>query len=158
MIRYPIGDSGQTLVFHSHVVEHFLRYRQHYRWAKEAGGQLFAVFDQAEIKVIMSTGPRLTDQRTRYSYIPDRKVEQAEIDYFYKKGLHFIGDWHTHAERVPVPSSNDLVNAKDCVVRSTHALQGFVFVIVGTAPPPDGLFVGIALSDGIHPLVPPNPH
>lgn len=144
MIRLPIGHSGQTLVFHDDVVEHLLRHRQLSWWDKEAGGQLFARFEGPDIVVVEATGPRPTDRRKRRSFVPDRKKEQAEIHACFERGLHFVGDWHSHPEAYPVPSHIDRASVMESVSRSVHDLNGFVLVIVGTAPLPEGLYVGIA--------------
>jgi integrative and conjugative element protein (TIGR02256 family) len=56
-------------------------------------------------------------------------------------GLHFIGDWHTHPERVPSPSASDIRSIREAVTRSVHHLNGFVLLIAGTEAFPLGLFV-----------------
>jgi integrative and conjugative element protein (TIGR02256 family) len=56
-------------------------------------------------------------------------------------GLNFIGDWHTHPERVPSPSTSDIRSIREAVTRSTHHLNGFVLLIAGTEVFPVGLFV-----------------
>src|SRR3546814_8042190 len=76
------------------------------------------------------------DRRTRTSYIPDRRAEQAEIFDRHARGLHYVGDWHTHPERYPQPSSPDAQSIAECVAKSTHQLNGFVLIIVGQAEPP----------------------
>ena len=42
------------------------------------------------------------------------------------KGLHFVGDWHTHPEAVPTPSSSDIRTIKEAVAKSRHHLHGFL--------------------------------
>ena len=146
VIRYAIGTSGQSLVFEDAVIEHLKAHRQR-RWLQpEAGGQLFARFDGNDAVVVEATGPRPTDRRSPMSYGPDRCAEREEIAERHSRGLHFIGDWHTHPERRPAPSSPDCWSIGDCVRRSSHSLNGFVIVVVGTANPPDGLYV--AIHDG----------
>jgi len=147
MIIYPIGNSGQRLVFLTPVIEHFERYRQRRWWHREAGGQLFARFTMPEIVVEEVTGPRRSDWRTRYSYRPNRRAEQREIQNCYTRGLHFIGDWHTHAESIPSPSTRDAISMDEMVSYSDHALNGFVLVIVGSGSPPEGLHVSIFYRD-----------
>lgn len=143
MIRYPIGTSGQVLILTDPVVEHFRRYRQRRRYQREAGGQLFARFDGGRITVEEATGPRRTDRRTRTSYLPDRRAEQAEILKHHARGLHYVGDWHTHPEALPAPSRPDAASIAECVAKSTHHLNGFVLIIVGQAEPPAGFHVSI---------------
>lgn len=146
MIHIPIGSSGQTVVFASHVVRHFENARQLRPTHTEAGGQLFAKMKNGEILVERVTGPRSTDTRTRMLYLPDRSAEQEEINLMHAKGYHYVGDWHTHPDAYPLPSRVDVESIGECVRRSSHNLNGFLMVIVGTAPLPDALYV--SLHDG----------
>jgi integrative and conjugative element protein (TIGR02256 family) len=141
MLNYPIGDSGQVLVLSDEVLEHFARYRQLRFYQSEAGGQLFATFDEGRIHVVEATGPRRTDTRRRTSYVPDRRAEQREIDARHERGLHYVGDWHTHPEDVPTPSGRDADSISESVKKSTHTLNAFVLVIAGRAEAPQGLSV-----------------
>lgn len=59
----------------------------------------------------------------------------------FEQGFHFVGDWHTHPEAVPSPSSMDLNSIGECVRRSRHGFSGFFLVILGTQVPPAGLHV-----------------
>ena len=143
MLEYPIGSSGQVVVLPEEVVQKLRRYRQK-RWCqREAGGQLFARLSLSRIVIEEATGPRRTDRRTRTSYVPDRAAEQREIDSRHAEGLHYVGDWHTHPEPVPGPSGLDIASISESVRKSTHALNGFLLVIVGQAEPPGGLFVSV---------------
>lgn len=136
---YPISNSGQRIVFSDLVLEHFAKHRQVRWWQREAGGQLFARFDLPTITVVEATGPRLGDYRTRYQYRPDRKAEQQEIAERHARGLHFVGDWHTHPEDVPTPSDLDGESMREAFVRSAHTLNAFLLAIAGRLPPPEGL-------------------
>ena len=143
MLEYPIGSSGQVLVLPEEIVRKFRRYRQKRWYQREAGGQLFARLSLSRIVIGEATGPRRTDRRTRTSYVPDRAAEQREINSRHADGLHYVGDWHTHPEMVPRPSGLDIASISDSVRKSTHALNGFLLVIVGQAEPPDGLLVSV---------------
>jgi integrative and conjugative element protein (TIGR02256 family) len=142
-IHFPIGTSGQSLVFSNGVIKHLCRFRQLWWWDREAGGQLFARFTEGSIIVDVATGPRATDRRTRMSYVPDRDAERREIAEFFDQELHFVGEWHSHPERHPVPSALDDRSMAECVRKSDHRLNGFLLVIVGTALPPDGWHVSV---------------
>lgn len=143
MIPYSIGTSGQNLVFSPEVLAHFDRYRQRHSWNSEAGGLLFARLSPPTINVVVATGPRRTDKRTRYSYHPDRRAEQREIDSFHKQDLHFVGEWHTHPERYPATSPLDRKSMIEAVGRSRHQLNAFVLTIIGQASFPAGLYVSV---------------
>ena len=146
VIDYALGESGQILVFSDVVLEHFKSHRQVRVWDREAGGQLFARIDGARIIVVEATGPRRGDRRTRTLYVPDRKVERFEIEDRFRLGLHFVGDWHTHPEKIPYPSDRDINSIGESVLKSGHNLKGFVLAVVGTSNMPDCL--SVLLHDG----------
>ena len=142
-ITFRIGDSEQRLVLTPAVLNHLAKQQQTDRNSSEAGGQLFARFRGEEIRVERATGPRTTDRRSRYGYIPDRQGEQEEIDRMHSRGLHFIGDWHTHPEGIPTPSTSDVRSIRQAVTQSKHHLNGFVLLIAGTDRFPRGLFIAL---------------
>ncbi|WP_349365541.1 MAG: Mov34/MPN/PAD-1 family protein [Nitratireductor rhodophyticola] len=152
MIVVPIGASGQRLVFTSAVIEHFEKYQQLRWWQREAGGQLFARLALPEILIEEATGPRPTDWRTRNTYRPNRTAEQLEIANRFSRDLHFIGDWHTHPERVPAPSRTDIASMREMVRKSAHHFNGFVLAIVGTDPLPRSLYVSVVSGSDMFPL------
>lgn len=152
MLRYDIGSSGQSICFESDVLEHFHRYRQIRCYQRESGGQLFAIPDGKVIRIVKATGPRRTDRRTRTSYIPDRDAEATEIVEQQLLGQMFVGDWHTHPEAFPAPSSLDLQSIRECFLQSTHQLNAFILVIVGSAEFPQSLFVSVSDGDHTHRL------
>ena len=146
MIVFDLGASGQRLILEAPVVQHLEAHRQLTLRHREAGGQLFAAFVDDSIVVKKATGPRRRDRRTRTSYQPDRKAEQEEILEHHRRGLHYVGDWHTHPVPRPSPSHLDYRSIQASVRQSTHELNGFVLIIVGALPAPAGLHVSI--NDG----------
>lgn len=151
MLVYPIGSSGQALIFRRPVLEHFEKYKQRRFWQREAGGLLFVELERTSISIVEATGPRRSDKRGRHSYIPDRGAEQEEIFERHKRGLHFVGFWHTHPEVSPKPSPVDIASIADCFKKSVHSLNAFVLVIVGLEEGPKGIHV--SLHDGCSMLV-----
>lgn len=134
----------RTLVFSDEVLVHLDGCRQCSRSASETGGQLFARFEKDVIRIVLATGPRKRGgRRTRFSFRPSRRVEEREIHELFAEGLHFVGDWHTHPQARATPSSCDLNSMAECYKSSTHELDAFVMVIVGTSGVPDGLWIGM---------------
>lgn len=152
LITYPIGTSGQQLVLTDVAAHHLYAHRQRTWRDLEAGGQLFARFKHATILVERITGPRRSDQRHRTTFIPDRQAERGEIQRLFRQDLHYIGDWHTHPERHPAPSSIDLVNFAEMVRCSHHHLNGLVMIVVGMFGPPCGLNVSICNGHNFYTL------
>jgi integrative and conjugative element protein (TIGR02256 family) len=157
MMIFKSQDLGYSVALEEDVVKHLEKFRQAKITDTEAGGQLFAIFENGKVVIREITGPRPTDKRTRNSYIPDRKAEQREIDYWFKHGLHYVGDWHTHPSSVPEPSSTDKQNINSAFRSSNHELSGFVMVVIGNASFPIGIW--LAIYSGLSEIVlqPTNP-
>lgn len=150
----PIGQSPQRLIIDGLVLAHFADNQQINKDSHEAGGQLFAQLSGDCVVISSASGPRSSDRRSRYLYLPNRREEQREIDTMHLKGLHFIGDWHTHAEPAPQPSSSDIQSIQDAVVHSRHHLFGFIMIVVGNADLPAGLHVSFNSACGHFQLFP----
>ena len=146
-LSYPIGSSGETVVISNAVLNHVCRYRQMRWWHREAGGLLFARFEGSVIDIVEATGPRLDDTRSRYGFAFRLNRQQALVDERFGRGLHYVGDWHSHPEARPQPSPRDLRTMGSRVRDSTHGLSGFLFAIIGCDPLPAGLTV--LLHDGV---------
>ena len=131
---YELPGQEQRLVFTHPVLRHFYRYRQMSTWQSEAGGQLFAKITPRIVIVAAATGPHKRDFRRRFSFIPNKKRLKREIHDNFTKGLHYVGDWHTHPQKNPSPSHLDLRSMQDVFIRSQHELDHFVLVIVGKEP------------------------
>lgn len=109
---------------------------------------LFARISPAAILIVEATEPRRSDRRWRFGFWPCTKTQQQIIDARFKTGLHFVGEWHTHPELHPLPSSLDFTSMEKCFLGSKHELKALVMVIVGTASPPSGLWVSLHNQNG----------
>lgn len=154
MIKYPISGTGQSLILTETALDHMKRYRQSGHYSREAGGQLFARFENNTTKIEKATGPRPSDRRGFLAFVPNRFAERREIKQLFKEGLHYVGDWHTHPEPSPRPSKTDIDSFKEMFLKSHHDLESFIIIILGTTAPPCGLFVGLCDGAGCHELTP----
>ncbi|MDO9439333.1 MAG: Mov34/MPN/PAD-1 family protein [Beijerinckiaceae bacterium] len=123
------------------AIRTFEAHRQIHFWNRETGGQLFGVSKPGHWIVMEATGPRTDDLRGRFSFWPSREAEQNEIEAYYARGLEYLGDWHTHPERRPIPSSKDIETIQDIVRKSQHHLPGFLLCIIGRAEFSAGLWM-----------------
>jgi integrative and conjugative element protein (TIGR02256 family) len=140
---FQIGQSAQRLIISASVLNHFTKHQQLDNGSLEAGGQLFARFLDEYVTISKVTGPRAADHRSRYSYVPNRREEQREINDMHRRGFHFVGDWHTHPEPVPTPSPSDISTINQAVAKSQHHLLGFIMVVVGNGSFPSSLHVSL---------------
>ena len=83
------------------------KHRQLSWYSREAGGQLFGSISASEVVVSTAKGPYRGDQRWRSSYRSNPKAAQIAIDQQAKKGLFYLGEWHTHPEEYPRASMAD---------------------------------------------------
>jgi len=131
-----------TFLFSTAVLSVFKGARQDTAQKPEVGGQLFGTFDGGQVAVTTATITP-SPSKKRFLFFPTRAREQKDIDERFADGLHYLGDWHTHPEMTPTPSSRDLKTMTECFRKSKHELRAFLMVIVGLAPVDAGLWVGL---------------
>ena len=128
--RFALPDSSQTLILMPSTLMVFARYRQT-RNQPEAGGLLFAEFDLPFIRIVEASSPHAKDKRWRTLFMPNRTLQRKRIKELFLAGRHFVGEWHTHPEPDPTPSSLDIESMSDAFEKSSHNLNYFLMVIVG---------------------------
>ena len=154
MINYLAAKGEQRIELTDKVLHHIWRYRQHAAHSAEAGGLLFAELSDACIRVVAATGPSILDRRSRYSFESSAWAAKRTISRMHRRGMHYVGEWHTHPEPVPNPSGDDRHSIRSVFLESKHPFAGLLLVIGGTQTYPDGLFVAIANGDGLQRLQP----
>lgn len=130
----------------------FERYRQCSSFRSETGGQLFAAFQDNGLSIVLAT--RVKGASSRFTFRPNRRAEQGEIEALFLRGLHYVGDWHTHPEIAPNPSVIDENKMMDIFAKSTHGLPFMLMVIVGLDVFPAGLSVSAVTTNRIERLRP----
>ena len=145
--QFALPHSEQRLVFMPSALEAFSNFRQ-MRGDLEGGGLLFAQFDFPTILISAVTTPHRTDGRWMTLFIPNRILQQRTIKNNFKKGYHFIGEWHTHPEQNPTPSRLDLKSMREAFLKSNHELNYFIMVIVGNRT--ESLVLWVSAHDGSH--------
>lgn len=153
-LKYLLKPGGPAIIISQAAIDVMVQYRQIDHHHREAGGQLFAQFLGADANIMEATRPKLLDRRSRHRFEPNRWLQQREIRNRHSKGLHFVGDWHTHPENTPRPSREDIESVLECFTLSIHELQAFVMIIVGKKPAPAGLYVALVKGATITPLTP----
>jgi integrative and conjugative element protein (TIGR02256 family) len=144
-VRYTHRDGAIRLA--AHCLETLEAHRQRTRFHRENGGQLFARYSDGVLVVEQATCVK--GARSRFSFHPNRGEEQREIDALFEQGLHYVGDWHTHPEGRPTPSTPDRTKMLEIFQQSKHLLPYMLIVIVGLEPFPAGLFLGAVESGQI---------
>lgn len=138
---FCLESDGPIVILTDDAIASMIRHRQNSFKDREAGGQLFGRFEGNNTVIVAATEPKAFDTRSRYGFIPNQWLQRLEIKAQHKEGKHYVGDWHTHPQRVPLPSSADINSMIECFRKSHHELKAFLMVIVGTAEPQEGFFV-----------------
>ena len=154
MITFLANGGDELITLSAAAVVHMLAHRQLRAGDNEAGGQMFARLSAGRVDIEVATGPHDADRRSRLYFAPSRIHERREIRKLHRRGLHYVGDWHTHPQKIPLPSDLDLHNIREIFSQSRHAYAGILMVIIGQLEPPAGIYVGIANGQEVSALVP----
>lgn len=141
-LSWRCRDFRQVLVLSDEVLSYVRAHRQLEHCANEAGGQLFGVVSPQEVLITVATGPYAEDMRSRFSYRSSPQAANAAIETQEGGGLSYLGEWHTHAEGRPTPSSYDKATMSAISKKSTLRAGAAMMLIVGQSDTPDGLYVG----------------
>lgn len=113
-----------------------LAYRQLDIHAKEAGGMLLGriIENCDDIVIDEVTTPLASDKSGRFFFFRGKKAAQKLIDESWQKSEAtriYLGEWHTHPEDEPTPSSQDLANWNRIVNKAVYEQESLFFLIVG---------------------------
>ncbi|WP_081054785.1 Mov34/MPN/PAD-1 family protein [Burkholderia vietnamiensis] len=154
-MRFALPRAEWELVLEDGVLRTLYSCVQNGRRCTESVGQLYSPsLSSPEVIVRIATVLK-PKSASRASVVIDRACADAERSTMFEAGMHCIGLWHTHPEPYPYPSSADLKLADDdAQAAGVAGLAGIVFIIVGTAAFPKGLYVGIHDGTTIHRALP----
>lgn len=141
---------NQNIRFESEILKHVHRYRQIFPWAREAGGQLFGLIEDKEVRVIRATGPYAGDERSRYRYRSNPTAAQRAIKTQARNGLLYLGEWHSHAEDHPCSSALDNDAMTRLMKNSRLNSNILLMLIVGRDPLLEGLTVLSIAPNKVH--------
>ena len=150
MHNFICDELGLTISFTAKAVSTMCRYRQNENQV-ESGGVLFCE-DLFQDKVIIShaSKPRLFDIRKKFFFKLNGWSAQRTIKKMFSNGLHYVGEWHTHAQISPTPSNRDIKTIQDIFEQSEHNLRYMLMVIVSSSEDFSKSFVAFADSRQIY--------
>lgn len=126
-----LDETRQTLWITPAALQHMNRHLQSTPRATEAGGQLFGSINTEQVCVAEVSGPYASDERSRYRYRSDQAAAQYAIEDRHKRGLLYLGEWHTHAEDTPNASSRDRDAMRRLISSSQLNSDALLMMIVG---------------------------
>ena len=110
--------------------------RQIHTSAAEAGGIMLGrlIVDTLDVVVDEVVGPLSEDRRSRFTFFRPRKQAQQIVDQAWSSSHGtkiYLGEWHTHPEDIPNPSSQDLRNWKRICETAVFEQESLLFLIAG---------------------------
>ncbi|WP_104047656.1 Mov34/MPN/PAD-1 family protein [Vibrio jasicida] len=132
----PVQFTSQSLdglsVYFSEKAVNQLHHHKQTGSRNEAGGFLFGEIQSGVVTIQVVSTPSKADKRSRYGFSWNKHEANKTIQENFKKGLHYLGDWHTHPCSQPTPSLDDTQAIRSTFLDSQHQLNYFIMLILGT--------------------------
>lgn len=118
------------------VCNKFIEYIEHYNFKVESGGILAGTLLPAEKRILVTdiTEPQKKDIRSNFTFRRSEFGHQETMDRLWEESQHkktYLGEWHTHNQRIPQPSCVDRRNWMKISQRKQNS-DWLFFVIIGT--------------------------
>ncbi|MBK9945529.1 MAG: Mov34/MPN/PAD-1 family protein [Kouleothrix sp.] len=125
-----------AVILGDRALEIFDHYRQLDGTMPEAGGVLLGRFIQGTSDIVVddATTPGNGDAASRFTFRRSRRRAQVIIEQAWRESggtRNYLGEWHTHPENDPSPSSTDIANWLRIVEKARYEQKSLFFVIVG---------------------------
>lgn len=148
-LNLNIPESVQKLFICDEVLQVFADARQMSSGDRETGGILFAEISKSEVRIVRATRAEKRASISRVLFRPSLRQKRIAVREAFNDGLHYVGEWHTHPERDPSPSSIDEESMEDSFKRSKHELNYFLMIIVGDRKRKLSLSITMHSEDGL---------
>jgi integrative and conjugative element protein (TIGR02256 family) len=135
-LEFIISNEGRIKI-DPPVLERFRPYIQNNAKSFEGGGVLLGrlIKETKDIVIDKITVPMIGDKRSRFSFYRGGKMHQRIVDREWDKSegtCNYLGEWHTHPEKFPSPSSQDISDWKRKLKQDFYSTRYLYFIIVGT--------------------------
>lgn len=144
-------DRKVLVYFAPEVIQTFMLHRQRYPRQPESGGVLLGRRRGKHFEVVHATKPFQSDKQSPTSFVrePDGHQLIATSVWTASSGeVGYVGEWHTHPETKPTPSSTDHREWRLLALRQPR-LSPIVTTIVGTTT----LFVALVAQRQTSPMI-----
>ena len=98
------------IVISENVLEIFSQHKQILPFSKERGGIVLGQISSDTIYINRASTPNKFDISSRYRFEREKEAAQIVVDYEFinsNRKIIYLGEWHTHPEKTPKPSSQD---------------------------------------------------
>lgn len=129
-------SNGGKVEISENALEKMRVFRQVNKQDFEAGGVLVGRFILGSHDIVIDdiSTPMLKDKRKRMFFKRDKKEHQNFLYKIWEESqgtCNYLGEWHTHPEPFPTPSSHDLKEWKRILKEVDCESEIILFIIVG---------------------------
>ena len=150
MIKFESKEQDLVITFPTQVIASLQKHRQTGNM-NESGGMLFTNdLESSDVLVSYASMPTASDKRGKWFFKSNTKSTQSIIRKQFKKGHHYIGDWHSHSEKNPYPSPKDKRTFKQVFSESEHQLRFMAMLILGSEKEFSNSYVSLIDKDNIY--------
>lgn len=106
-----IEVATNTIILHDQALDIMNKFIQKNNKQHESGGILLGKIIDGEINIMKVSTPTELDKSSRYNFERNRLSGQIVVNYEFQNSngqTIYLGEWHTHPEDVPTPSSTDI--------------------------------------------------
>lgn len=135
--------TGNEVVIDEAIFDRLLSHRQLHKHDLEAGGVLVGERREPHWYIREMSEPGYGDKRQRFKFTRSGSHHQAKIceQFELSDGMqNYAGEWHTHPESIPAPSSIDIAGWKQL-----KEAENVILLIVGVS----GFWIGSSTRQGI---------
>lgn len=98
------------IVLTDSVLNIFSKHKQLLPHSNESGGIVLGQINGDTIYINRASTPNVYDKSNRFRFEREKNAAQIIVDYEYfnsDQKITYLGEWHTHPEKTPTPSSQD---------------------------------------------------
>lgn len=131
-----VDAGGPRLVLSKEATEEMESFRQLRNTDPEAGGVLMGrvLCESDDVVVDSVTKPTTRDRASRFKFFRSKSSAQPAVDQAWATSSGtciYLGEWHTHPEDAPHPSTRDVSNWLTILSNTRFEQRLLFFVIVG---------------------------
>jgi integrative and conjugative element protein (TIGR02256 family) len=114
------------------VLEIFNKHKQLNQYDNESGGIVLGQISGETIYINRVSPPNKLDKASRYGFVRNKNAAQIVVNYEFlnsDRQIIYLGEWHTHPEITPKPSSQDKKMIKE-QYKYNVLNEPFLFLII----------------------------